>query len=361
VRALLRHDAHTNYYLYFRHAGAEDNALWVCDAPNLTRRVVPLASANLRNQVLAYHLYRDRIQLFHSPGFFLPYAWVGPKVVSIHDVNFLRHARHWWRPGKRGAFLSLLAQTALSARVSARVLTVSQSAAQDIQRYLRVRASKIAVVPNGVRTTLKPSLPPVQVADMLHRYQLEDYMLFVGVISPTKNLERLVRAFASAAARRAAATPGARAPKLVLAGKSNSPYTDRVLRPLVSSLGCEREVVLTGYVPEDDLNALYLGARCVAQVSEGEGFGLPIVEAMHCGAPVITSTIAATAEVAGDAALLVDPTDTAAIAEALSRLCEDEALRLALRERGFRRAQTFTWDRAAQLTLAAYRGALGAP
>jgi glycosyltransferase involved in cell wall biosynthesis len=146
----------------------------------------------------------------------------------------------------------------------------------------------------------------------------------------------------------------------VLAGRDYGGYGDNVLRPLARSLGCEDQVEFTGYISDEDVRALYAAARCVAQVSEGEGFGLPVIEAMFCGAPVIAANTTALKEVAGDAALLVDPMDEQKIATGLAQLCGDEHLRRDLRERGIRHTQQYTWDRAAQQTIAVYQLTAGA-
>lgn len=358
VRALIQQDTYNTYYLYFKDPDSHANALWEIDAPNVVKRVVAISSNNLRTQVLARALYRDRIDIFHSTGFFLPYAWLGRKVVTIHDVNAFRFARNWWRPGTRLSWLTLVLQIPLSAWASRRILTDSRYAAQDIQRFLRVPSRKIDVVYLGVRSSLQVDVAPVVIRNVLQRYGLSDFFLFVGVMSPQKNLERLIQAFARTLTHRRATQPNTTL-RLVLAGKDDGPYTEQVLRPLARSLGCEEHVVFTGYISNEDVSALYASACGVAQVSEGEGFGLPIIEAMTFGTPVVVADTSATAEVAGDAALLVDPWQVDAIADALIQLCENAQVRLSLGQRGRARARLFRWDSAAQQTLQVYTRALG--
>jgi len=353
VHALLRHDTFNTYVLYFKDPRTHTNPLWGLQHPTVERRVIGPNVTNVRNQTLAYHLYRDRIDVFHSTGFFLPYGWTGRKVVTIHDVNHLRYAKHWWRPGWRLAFLSLLLQAPLSAWQAQRIIACSHAAAGDIMRYLRVPAGKIAVIPEGIRSVFRPDPLRDAVARVMQRHGLDHYILYVGVMAPQKNLERLIRAFARSAANERAQGGGVRL-QLALVGNADGPYTDQVLRPLIRSLGCQDDVIFTGYVSDDDLNCLYVGARCLAQISEGEGFGLPLVEAMACGVPLVASAIPTTVEVAGEAALLVSPWDLDAIAGAMTRICRDSALRAQLRERGLRRALDFTWDKAAADTLDVY-------
>jgi glycosyltransferase involved in cell wall biosynthesis len=350
VRALLQRDTHTTYVLYFRDPRRSRNSLWRLEAPNLEKRIVSSPITNIRNQILAYHLYRDRIDLFHSTGFFLPYGWLGRKVVTIHDVNYLRYGRYWRRQGTRTRWLGLFLQAPLSARVSDSILTPSQFSARDIVRYLRVSPRKVHVVPHGVRASLRATQPPEK--DMLKRLNLAHYLLYVGVLSPHKNLERLIQAFSTL-------PPCADGPlKLVLIGRDDASYGERILRPLVSALGLQERVIFTGYVSEDVLGELYAASLCVVQISEAEGFGLPIVEAMASGIPVVAANATATAEIAGNAALLVNPTDVTAIADGLARAIGDEPLRNILRKSGLRRAGEFTWARTAEQTWAIYQSAL---
>jgi glycosyltransferase involved in cell wall biosynthesis len=362
IRALVRTDPHNTYYIYFRDPEAAEANLRVFEAPNLVKRVVKGSPRNLRNQLLARHLSRDRIDLFHSTGFYLPYLWRGRKVVTFHDANFVRFQQFWWRPGTRFSYLTLRAQTPLSSAQSRFVVTVSHTAARDIAQYLHVPDKKLRVIYPGVRTDLDPNPPHEAVAATLARYTLERgrYLLYVGVLAPHKNLERLVKAFAASRDESDETTVlGQSGPfKLVLAGKSDGPYANEVIRPLVKSLGCDDVVVFTGYVSNEELNHLYVAARAAAQISEAEGFGLPVLEAMACGAPVIVSDATATAEAAGDAALLVSPTDVERIAEAIAHVRDDDASWQNLRQRGLERARHFTWDEAARHMLRLYEEAI---
>lgn len=359
IRALVRNDRFNTYYIYFRNPDAADDNLRALAAPNLVKRVVRGRPRNLRNQLLARALKADKIDLFHSTGFYLPYAWRGRKVVTFHDANFIRFRQYWWRPGARFSYLTLRAQTPLSAAQSRYVITVSETAARDLVRYLHVPENKIRVVYPGVRTDLTPQPPRSAVEATLAYYELApwNYLLYVGVLAPHKNLERLVRAFAwSGDVGRG--QPRTDTFKLVLAGGTDGPYAEEVLRPLVRELGIAQRVAFTGYVSTSVLNHLYVAARGVAQISEAEGFGLPVVEAMACGAPVIASQATATAEAAGGAALLVDAEDPVRIAWAVTRLRDDDGMWEDLRRRGWWRARALTWDSAAQQMLQIYEKAL---
>jgi glycosyltransferase involved in cell wall biosynthesis len=176
-----------------------------------------------------------------------------------------------------------------------------------------------------------------------------EYVLAVGSIQPRKNLARLVRAYSSLRGERGRSN----LPQLVLVGKKAWLYGE-TLRA-VEDEGLAGSVVLTGYVSEGDLPALYTGALCFAYPSYFEGFGLPPLEAMSCGTPVLTGNLTSLPEVVGDAGLMVDPFDTEALAHALARLIDDDALRADLRERGLRRARDFDWRDTARMTLQTYR------
>jgi glycosyltransferase involved in cell wall biosynthesis len=172
----------------------------------------------------------------------------------------------------------------------------------------------------------------------------------VGTLQPRKNLGRLLEAVALL---REQAQRG-EAPGLVIAGRKGWLY-DPVFQQ-VERLGLEREVVFPGYVPQEDLPALLSGARLFVFPSLYEGFGLPVLEAMACGTPVVCSNVSSLPEVAGDAAFLVDPRDVKGMAEAMNRLLQDEGLRAEVVERGYRRVRQFSWDRCARETLAVLEG-----
>jgi glycosyltransferase involved in cell wall biosynthesis len=182
-----------------------------------------------------------------------------------------------------------------------------------------------------------------------HNYGIDgDYVLSVGSIQPRKNLVRLIKAYASLRGNRG----GNNFPKLVLVGKRAWLFDD-TLRALEAA-GISDSVVMTGYVPESDLPALYSGALCFIYPSFFEGFGLPPLEAMKCGAPVIVGNATSLPEVVGDAGLKVDPFDVSAIAWAMDQLIKDAELRQELREKGLARAKLFDWKETARRTLAVY-------
>jgi glycosyltransferase involved in cell wall biosynthesis len=355
VEALTRVGPEHDYVLFTRSArgrGAprrHESALPGIDAPNVRYVAVDAPLTNLRQQVtLPLALRRQRLDLYHSPAFFLPLAWRGPAVVSMFDVNFLR-LRETWTPGRRAMYLSLALQAPLAARLAGRIITLSHASARDLTRLLGVPLDKVVVVPAAPRDVFRRAPDPCAVEEVQERYGR--FFLSVGMLAPQKNLERILRAFAQV-------SDGTT--RLVLAGRPAGAYADAILRPLARALDVAGRVVFADAPDDETLRALYHAAVALIYPSLGEGFGLPIVEAMACGCPVITSNVSSMPEVAGDAALLVDPRAVAALAGALERLLAAPAARADLAARGRARAALFTWDAAACQTLRCYDEALRA-
>ena len=227
------------------------------------------------------------------------------------------------------------------------VITISESAKQDAVEHLGLDPSRVYVVYGGVDSSFRP-LPQTTVANALKPLGLvaQEYILNVGTLEPRKNLVRLLQAYQRV---RRVFRP---APKLVFAGMKGWMY-DEVLKQ-VNALDLEKDVLFLGRVESGLLPVLYSGARLFAYPSIYEGFGLPVLEAMACGAPVVTSNTSSLPEVVGDAALLVDPYDVKQIAEAMIQLLTDDDLSAVLRQRGFDRSARFTWEAAAEKTCAFY-------
>jgi alpha-1,3-rhamnosyl/mannosyltransferase len=300
----------------------------------VTAAVLPGAWTRWWDQVaLPAALRRDGVDVFLSPYYKRPLAAPCPVVVTIHDLFFIGY------PGQhrplRDAALTRLAR--LYARGASAIVTDSEHSRRAIVERLGIHAGRIAVIPVGLGPEFQPATPS---ARQRERYGLgERYALYVGNFLPHKNLPRLLRAWA--------ALPGAlrAAYRLVLAGG------DRANRPplaaLAEALGLGPGVVFPGLVDDDDLPAVYSGATVVVQPSLEEGFGLPALEAMACGAPVVASRRGALPEVVGDAGLLVDPEDTGALARALARVLDAPGERATLARRGLARAGAFAPARTA--------------
>jgi glycosyltransferase involved in cell wall biosynthesis len=295
---------------------------------------------------LPVHLMTRPVDLFHGTFYTLPAFCPAPAVVTIHDITFHLHPE-WYTRKARIAFNGFAASSARKAR---HILTVSECSRRDIIKAYGVPASKVTAVPLAPDPSFGPAQEPAHLAEVRKRYRLgEEYLLHVGSITPRRNLGRLLEAFASVRRRAPHLT-------LVLAGSVEPPSPP--IEAAIGRSGLSGSVRVAGYVRAEDLPALYGGAAAVVCPSLYEGFGLPVLEAMASGIPVLASSTSCFPEVAGDAALLVDPTSTEAIAEGLWSVLSDVALRGRLREKGLARAAEFTWERAARGTLAVYQRAL---
>lgn len=278
----------------------------------------------------------------HYPNYLAPLISGCPSVVTIHDMTlFITPRLHSFK--KLALDRTLIPHVA---RKAAAIITVSNSARHDIVRFLKVPKGKVRVIPNAVSPMFRPVCDAAQLEATRRRYGLrEPFILYVGTIEPRKNIARLAQAFAQLKRR---GLPH----KLALVGQPG--WHVGPIFAEIERLGIKRDTLFTGYVPAEDLPALYSLAETMAFPSIYEGFGLPVLEAMACGAPVVTSRSSSLAEVAGDAALLVNPFCVDELADALYRLHKEPDLRAELRERGLNRAALFTWESAARATVDLY-------
>jgi glycosyltransferase involved in cell wall biosynthesis len=285
---------------------------------------------------------RLRLDLLHSPYFVKPYLGLPcPSVVTIYDLIGLRFPRtlSW-----RGRLL-YRASMAMAARTAAAVITISESARADLTQRYGLPAGRLAVTPLAAEAHFRPR-PAHEIAAMRARYGLaEPYVLYVGSNKPHKNLEALAQAWEQV---QGGASGGH---VLVIAGHEDRKHPE--LRRLVAARGLGASVRFLPGVADADLPALYSGASVFAFPSYYEGFGLPPLEAMACGAPVLCADASSLPEVVGEAALRVAPTPSA-LAEGLERLLGNPALRRELGARGQRRAREFSWRRTALGTLRVY-------
>jgi O-antigen biosynthesis alpha-1,3-mannosyltransferase len=262
------------------------------------------------------------------------------RVVTIHDMTLMLFPE--WHP--RARVSSMASEIARSLEIADHVLADSASTRDDIVKHFSIRPERISVVPLAAAQSFKP-LPATEVQQVLSDWGLvpDAYLLFMGTIEPRKNLLRLLQA---------AELAGNRAGPLVLAGADGWRSDEVALR--IQSLRRAGRLTYLGYVPDEARPALINGARGFVYPSLYEGFGLPVLEAMACGVPVLASNVSSLPEVVGDAGLMVEPGDVDAIAQGMVRLWEDETLRRELSARGLRRAAGFSWEKTARQTLKAY-------
>jgi glycosyltransferase involved in cell wall biosynthesis len=341
IRNLVHHlaliDQDTEYVLLCR---PQDHARLKVASPNFRTVVEPAPPYSISEQVrIPMTLLREHIDLFHAPHYVLPPAIHCRSVVTIHDCIHLMFPQYL---PNRAAHAYAKLQMWTAAHRSDRVLTVSEASKLDILRRFRVPADKITVVYNAIdeRLSLEPTDEDVERVSV--RYQLKDpFALYVGNIRPHKNLERLIEAFYQL--RRESAFE---ALKLVIIGDEISKYQG--LRRAVHVHKLHKHVRFLGFVPLETLSVLYQLASVFVFPSLYEGFGLPPLEAMYYGTPVVTSNVSSLPEVVADAAMLVDPYSSESIADGMRRVLTDEHLRAFLRERGMARAREFSWEQSAR-------------
>ena len=269
-----------------------------------------------------------------------------PVVVSIHDLSF----EHLPETFNRRSRAQLRFTVRRSARRAARVLALSEHARLDIISTYKIAPNLVTTIPIAAPTHFRPVEDEYELQRVRQTYGINgDYILSVGSIQPRKNLTRLLSAYAHLRRTR----PEGSLPQLVLVGKRAWLYRETL--KAIEKL--ETGVIVTGYVPETDLPALYSGALCFVYPSSFEGFGLPPLEAMKCGTPVITGDRTSLPEVVGDAGVLVNPFDMDAIASAIATMVDDSSFRSRLRIEGLNRARTFDWRETARRTLEVYKQA----
>ncbi len=333
IRALLDLRSSHEITLYFRDQPSAD---LFESYPNVRQCVIPFPRlwTHLR---FAAQLWVDRPDVTFVPAHSLPWIFPGRAVATVHDLGFRFFPDA--HPEFERRYLDLTTRTT-SARAAC-ILADSEATRRDLVAQYHVDPAKIDVVYPGVEGLQRAD--ESRIAAVKDKYHLPDrYLLFLGTLQPRKNIRRLVEAFTCYL--EADGTDS-----LVLAGKRGW-LIDEVLAEVSTGIHRER-IVLPGYIADDDVTAVYSGAVGLVFPSLYEGFGFPVLEAMRCGTPVLCANTSSLPELAGDAALLVDPLDVQAIAEGMDRLSRDPGLRSDLAARGYQQVEKFTWAQAARQTL----------
>jgi len=351
IRAMLALDTPHRFLLYFRDQPSDDLFPDSMRQPPRLTRWLDRASGDKRHPVIqqvipwrrawthlrfAEALWQDRPDVTFVPAHTLPLWFPGPAVVTVHDLGYVYFPTA--HPGLTRRYLEW--STRHSVQRATRIIADSLTTAHDLAAHYGVSENKINLIYPGVDESLSRHTEPSKLAAMRARYGLpEHYLLFIGTLQPRKNIARIVQGYVRW--RSAQKNPGV---SLVVAGPKGWLYDPGWVE------GVEG-VTLPGYIDDDDIAALYSGALGLVFPTLYEGFGFPVLEAMRCGTPVITSSTSSLPEVAGDAAILVNPRDVDAIASAIGKLVSDDALRQNLIDKGYQQAQRFTWRQTAEQTL----------
>lgn len=293
-------------------------------------------------------IFTGMIDIYHGPDFVLPpINGKVRKVVTVHDLAFLEHPEY--AVPQLAAYLKKVVPEAVAAADV--VAAVSQATRQTLIDYFKTSPEKITIIPNGIRPSFRRITDPVLLAATRHKFGLKHpLVLGVGTLEPRKNHLGLIKAFHKA---QSAAAKKERPAMLALAGGPGWLYDET--QQLIAKLKLENKVRFLGRVSELELITLYSMADVFVFPSFYEGFGVPPIEAMACGAPVITSNTSSLPEVVGDAALLIDPHNTGELARVILQVLENEQLRDELRQKGYARAQHFTWPKSASKMLSVYQ------
>lgn len=318
--------------------------------PNFTHKIYPLPE---RWMTIAWHRFylpipvewfTGQVDLFHSPNFILPPTRRLKTLLTVHDLSFIRHPQ--------GAVASLrkwLEKVVPRSLARAdHVLADSESTKQDLVQIFRIDPETITVVGAGVEERFAPVTDSLTLKTVRQRYHLppsEKLILSLGTLEPRKNFTGLIDAYNQ--------SPVRETHHLVIAGGKGWLYDDIFVTAETSPVA--ERIHLIGFVADEDLPALYSLADIFAYPSHYEGFGIPVIEAMACGTPVVCANNSCLPEVAGQAALQITATDTTALAEALHQLATDSALRQQAISEGFHQAQKFSWPAAAERLLTVYQ------
>ena len=348
VQQLLEIDKKNEYVLFMNQPEFDE---FEPKSKRITKVLVNAKHYSLAEQVrFWWKIRKAKVDLMHFTHFNAPILYRRPTVVTIHDLTLSFY------PGKKmNSWFYRMAYNAVlqnAAKHASRIISVSKNTKQDLIDITHTSPSKVEVVYEGVGDNFGPREDKEALMDMLKKYNItKEFMLYTGVWRSHKNLVNMIRAFGLLCEDEGFE------PQLVITGQEN-PYYPEIKRT-VTELGLEHKVIFTGLVPEDELVALYQAAKMYVFPSLYEGFGLPPLEAMRCGTPVIASKVSCIPEICGEEnALFFDPYDPEDIANTMRKLWLDEELARELRERGLVHSRKFSWKKMAEKTMEVYTEAL---
>lgn len=355
VRALLALNTPHKWVIFAQPNGKEQLGLFEDPAVHwvIVSEKPPAQRLLWEQTIFPFLVKKTGLDILHSLHYTRPFFLTCASVVTFHDMTFFLFPELHTR-SKRIFFPAAIR---MSARLADALIAVSENTRRDAIRLLKVPENKIHSTPNGISDAYQP------VSDPNRRYQCQkkhnlpdDFLLFVGTIEPRKNLPVLLKAYRLLIDRvsTSPALPDQQhmIPSLVIVGKMGWMVED--VSQLIDQLELKEKVLLTGYIPTEDMPIVYNSAKVFVYPSIYEGFGLPPLEAMACGTPVITTHSSAMSDYVGEAGILVPPDNASALADALLSLLQNESMQKELSEKGRLQAADFTWKRTAELTLKVY-------
>lgn len=344
VRALAKIDTENQYYIFAKPAHIAE---WNIDNSNFSFLPVAVDFRLLRlaweQIVLPTRVRRHKLDVLHSPHYTIPFLNPSRTVVTFCDMTFFLYPKlhSFW---KRMFFQAMMR---ISSRRAWGIITISESTKRDLLGIFKGISSKVRAIPLGVDRTFRPITDKNSIIQVCSRYglQMGEFILFVGLLEPRKNIPTLLHAL------RELVDLGIHK-RLAIVGRRGWMYDN--IFSTVQSLNLQDFVVFTDYVPEEELPYLYNGTCLFVYPSFYEGFGLPVLEAMSCGTPVVTSNISSMPEILGDSGLLVDPYNVSQLADAIMRIVDNDDFRRSIQERGLQRAAQFSWETTARKTRGVY-------
>jgi len=338
------------FELWLQNTLPGDHPVWDIESERLSLRCLGLSHMTVNQHWrIPLKLREQSHDLFHYPHFDLPYFTPGNIVTTIHDLKYIAHPEFFpqFSSGKKILMWILMLNAVRKSRL---VITDSESTKLDVVRCLRIKKEKVVVIPLGVDSKFVASDPTSTTEDLEQKYGIKTpFILYVGERRPHKNIENIIRAFHSFSSN------SARNYQLIISGKSYSDYNEP--EKLVVKLGLT-DLVKFIYVADRDLPKMYQAADAFVTLSLYEGFGLPILEAMASGAPVVASSTTSLPEVVGNAGVLVDPLNVQGAASAIAAVTAKGRYRDSLVEAGKKRAKEFSWENCAKQTLEVYQKAV---
>jgi len=289
---------------------------------------------------------KEKIEVFFSPTHYLPLYTSCSSVISILDVSYIYFPKLF----KKRDLYQLKLWGGYSIKKAEKIITISNSTKNDIIKTYKVSADKIAVVYPGIKKVESEKLKLKSMQELSNKFEISPfYILFVGTLQPRKNVVKLVEAFS-----KLKKNPNTKNLELVIVGKKGWLYEDTLSSP--KKFGVEKQVKFLDFVEDEDLPSLYKNALCFVLPSLYEGFGLPVLEAMQYGCPVLTSNVSSLPEAGGDAAVYFDPQNADDIAQKIDKVISDDKLREEMIQKGYNQIKKFSWEKTAKETLRVLEG-----